>query len=125
MLSTHVHPRLAPVRANDSRELHFRTASIAIIARRPNGHLQVFESTFTDRVFRELNRIARDGERIAGMIWGNSALDRSSIRALNVYLETMGGVRWPQKNRASHLTHGVHKWAWESFCALVGLRWVS
>lgn len=124
MLSTHVNPRPAPVRANDSREIYFRTASVAIISRRPNGHLQVFESTFTDRVFRELNRIARDGEQIAGMIWGDRALDRSSVRALNVYLRTAGGIRWPDALTEANVSHGMHKWAWQSFSDLIGLRWV-
>ena len=101
-------PRIVPA-TFDTQELLFRIHSTAIIARGPG--LKVFETQFSNRLARELRRIAEDGEHVAGLICEHrGALDRSSLRALNVYLRTMGSVSF------------VNRWDWAHFCRTLNLR---
>lgn len=121
MLSTLCPPSLPD--KNSSHERYFAIPSTAILTHNGRG-FSVFEARFSNRIFRELTRIAHDGETLAGLICDNrGAIDRSSVRALNVYLRTHRGIVWPERCRSEPMRHGIHRWAWFDFSDLVGLRW--
>lgn len=97
----------------DAQESYFRIPSTAILSRTARGTFHLFEAHYSNRVFRELNRIAREGGQVAGVICDKfGALDRGSIRAVNVYLRTMGRIR------------GVNRFDWLDFSEDLALRWV-
>lgn len=100
----------APAVVFETQELHFRIPSTAILTR-SGRRFAVFEAHYSNRIFRELRRIQREGEQIAGLICEQrGALDRSSIRAFNVYLRNVRLC-------------GVNRWDWADLGAEIGLRW--
>jgi hypothetical protein len=106
----------------ESHELYFRMPNVVILSRTSPGELRVYESEYSNQLFRELNRIAKHGDTLCGLMSSSGVLDKSSIRAINVYLRVNGGINWPPRLRAISVAHGVHRWAWKSFIELVGLR---
>lgn len=81
--------------------------------------LYVSEFNSSRRLLKELRRLGRQKIRVRGMISGRGALDRSSLRALNCYLEF---TQWHGINGRAW---GLHRFAWHDLQREVALRWVS
>ncbi len=75
------------------------------------------------RLWRTLDRIGRERITLAGVFRADASLDRSSVRALCIYLHTLGGL---SKFRAMQYPFGSpNRYGWEELQRLLNLRWVS
>lgn len=80
------------------------------------------EHNHAGRLMRTLDKIGREGIELRGAICGRTCLDRSSVRALNLYLRH---GRCLQAFRRASVRHSyTHRFAWAELQALLNLRWV-
>src|ERR1044071_8207682 len=77
-------------------ELYLRIEPVILISEH-KGRWSFTEHNHSVQLLKDLDRHGKQRRRIRGMICdAMGALDRSSIRALNVYLESHNGVRFPK-----------------------------
>ena len=119
-LSTRSRGEEFPRGSNDSTfELWERIDPVAILYG-SGGRLFVSEYNHSRRLLKELWRLGKERIRVRGMISTLGALDRSSVRALNCYLEHCYAT-----NSWRYMASGnTHRHAWYDLQRAVALRWV-
>ncbi len=109
---------------DDCFDLYFAIPPVVVIYGRGNS-MNADEFNHAGRLLRQLDQLGRSGERVNGMVCQLGALDRSSIRALNCFLRYGPGLASVNRAAGYHSTRAYfHKYDWQEFCRMVGLRWV-
>lgn len=98
---------------------YFKIGAVAIVFG-AGARFNVSEFNSSRNLLRELWRLGRKRIPLRGMISELGALDRASLRALNVYLEHYYG----RQSYASAQADGLHRYRWRDMQAEVRMRWV-
>lgn len=120
--STQTRPRELGTIANLSEsafETCERIEPVAILYGR-GARLFVTEHNIASRLLKDLHRLGRGKLTVRGMISTRGSLDRSSIRALNCWMEHYYGPRHPRCIGNG----GLHRFDWYKLQATLALRWV-
>ncbi len=122
LFTPHATRRPEPLPVRDIHDTTFsRVEQIASIGIAYGGsRLFVSEFNSSRRLLMELWRLGRKRIRVRAMISVHGALDRSSLRALNCYLEHCYG----QISCRTMRSGTTHRHAWYDLQRAVGFRWI-
>lgn len=115
-------PQLAAETVNDAFFLIMEIESVVLIYG-DRRRLHADEHNHAGRLMRELDQLGRAGVDLRAVIKGRRVLDRSSLRALNLYLRHGHGLTAFRRVCSTHSTR--HRYAWRELESLLGLRWVN
>ena len=115
-------PELPAVRSGfeDSFHLYYRIPAVVLIYG-TQRRLHADEHTHAGRLMKSLHWLGKEGIPLRGVICERSLLDRSSLRALNLYLKHGEGL--DAFRRAGRYHHGRHKYGWADLQEILNLRW--
>jgi hypothetical protein len=118
------HRQSLPVAVGDPDDeffLYHKIPSVVLIY--GNGpRLHADEHAHAGRLMRSLDWIGREGVPLRGVLTSTKTLDRSSLRALGLYLTHGNGLT--AFRRVSRQSHPFHKHGWRELQELLSLRWV-
>lgn len=121
--SEHLTPsaRIVAAPFTESHLVHGALRERVVIVYRAGHHLHADEFASAGKLMRELDRIGKHGLTIASLFSGGMVLDRSSIRALNLYLRHGNGLA--AYRRGAPWATVEHRHGWADLQRLVSLRW--
>lgn len=110
---------------DDAFEVLNRISPVVVLIRDERQHIHAIEHVHGGKLMRQLDQFGREGVRIIGLFSGDGVADRSSLRALNVYLRHGPGLDAFRRSPGLHCCrHPFHRLGWPQLVKLVGLRFV-
>lgn len=104
----------------DTFGLYYRTQNIVIVY--GNGRrLTADEHNHAGRILKTLDWLGREGIAIRGVFREDRCLCRSSVRALNLYLQHANGLAAFRRQHARF--YPLDRFGWSDLQELLNLRW--
>lgn len=113
-------PVLASAEYVETFDLYYRTPAVVLVYGN-SRRLTADEHNHAGRILKTLDWLGREGVPIRGVFRADRCLCRSSVRALNLYLQHCNGLAAFRRSHARH--YPLDRYGWADLQNLLNLRW--